>query len=427
MVWKVRAAGSGERLAQARELDRADPLASLRPEFRPPASGAIYLNGNSLGQLPTRTLARLGRVADQEWGGQLVRAWPDWIDLPVKVGDRLAADLLGARPGEVAVADSTSVNLYKCVAAVLAREPSRRVLITDDQNFPSDRYVLQGLAGSLGADLWVLAADPITGLDLDLLVSALDERVAAICLSQVAYRSAAVIDMAAVNQAAHRVGALTVWDLCHSVGALPIQLHETGADLAVGCSYKYLHAGPGAPAFLYVRRELQGELQQPIWGWFGCARQFAMEPDFTPAAGIRSFLTGTPPVLGVVAVQEGAALVAEAGIARVRAKSLALTSYAQQLIGQQLVRLGFALASPSAADERGAHLALRHAQAYPLCRMLRERELVVTDFREPDVIRLGLAPLSTSFEDVCAAIDRIAQVAGDSNHPDAPSLRSRVT
>jgi kynureninase len=412
--------GAGLAPLTADELDETDPLAAFRDRFVF-ADDTIYADGNSLGRLPHATAERLAeRVA--EWGARLVTGWHDWIDLPREVGDLIARAALGASPGEVVVSDSTTVNLYKLAAAALDARPG--ALVTDAGNFPTDRYVLEGLAAAHGRELVLVESDPVAGpVPADLPT----EDAALVCLSHVAYRSGALADMAALTDAAHTAGALVLWDLSHSVGAVEIELEAAGADLAVGCTYKYLNAGPGAPAFLYVRSALQEELRSPIWGWFGQRDQFEMGPRYDPEPGIARFLAGTPPILDLTAVQAGAELVEEAGIAAIRAKAVALTDYAVELAEERLLPLGFELGSPREAGRRGAHVALRHPDAWHLCRALIERERVVPDFRGPDSIRFGFPPLYTRFADVREAVVRLERLAASGAYREVDPERRRVT
>jgi kynureninase len=400
--------------AYAASLDEADPLAHLQERFVVPDPDLVYLDGNSLGRLPLATRARLGRVVDEEWGRGLVRSWDQWMELPQRVGDLLAEHLLGARPGEVALSDCTTVNLYKLAIAALDARPGRAAIVTDDDNFPTDRYVLEGIAKREGRELRLVHTDLDEGLDLDCLAAALEEQppVALVSLSHVAYRSGALADMAAVTELAHRAGALVLWDLCHAVGAVPVDLTGAGADLAVGCTYKYLDGGPGAPALLYVRRELQAQLRQPIWGWFGQEDQFEMGPEYRPRVGIERFLTGTPPVPLLAAVEEGAALLAEAGIEALRAKGRALTAYVIALHDAWLAPLGLSLASPRDPGRRGSHVTLRHPQAARIVQEMAARG-VVADHRVPERIRLGPSPLSTSFAEVHRGMTVIRRVGED--------------
>ncbi len=403
--------------AYAEAQDAADDLAPFRERFVRDDPELIYLNGNSLGQLPVRTQARIADVVDQDWGVGLVRSWDTWLGLPRQAGEMLAEHLLGAAPGQVLVCDSATVNLYKLAMAALDVQRGRDVIITDDDNFPTDRYVLDGIARQRGCELRVIPTDIDQGLDPATLADALDDRVALVSLSHVAYRSGALADMAAVTGQVHEAGGLVLWDLCHSVGSIPVELDAAGADLAIGCTYKYVNAGPGAPAFLYVRQDLQPRLRQPIWGWFGQRDQFAMGPRYDPAAGIDAFATGTPQIIGTVAVEEGARLLGEAGIARLRAKSTALTSYLIGLADEWLVPHGFTLASPRADARRGGHVTLRHPEASRL-RLALERDKIITDYRPPERIRLAPVPITTSFTEVWAALERIRQIAADRSYED---------
>ncbi|MGI8493315.1 MAG: kynureninase [Acidimicrobiales bacterium] len=387
-------------------LDGADPLAACRGDFVIHDGAPIYLDGNSLGRPPAATVAAVSQAL-AEWGRRLVGGWEDWIDLPAAVGDRVGA-LIGAAPGQVLVCDSTTVNLYKLAAGALASLPQRTTIVADANDFPTDRYVLAGLAEATGRQLRLVPGDAVEGLDLDALDGALDETVALLCLSHVNYRSAARSDMASVTSIAHEVGALVCWDLCHSAGALPVQLDSDGVDLAVGCTYKYLNAGPGAPAFAYVSRALQGQLRQPIWGWFSQADQFEMGPEYRAASGVARYQTGTPPVLGLVAVDSSAAHLAGVGIDRLWAKSEMLTALMVDLVATRLAGSGVSLASPADPSRRGAHVSLAHPSARELCETLISSGKVVGDFRTPDVLRLGPAPAYTRFVDVWDAFDAIA-------------------
>jgi kynureninase len=409
----------------AERLDDADPLARFRDRFVLDES-LIYLDGNSLGPLPRATQARVSEVVAREWGGGLVRSWGHWIELPRQAGDLIGEHLIGAAPGQAAVCDSTTVNLYKLACAALEARPGRGVIVTDDDNFPTDRYVLQGVAAQRGCELRLVSTDLDRGLSEDALRHAVDDRTALVCLSHVAYRSGALADMARITRIVHEAGALVLWDLCHSAGAVPVQLDRSGADLAVGCTYKYLNAGPGAPAFLYVRRELQQELRQPVWGWFGQRDQFEMGPEYNPAPGIGQFLTGTPEIIGTAAVEEGARLLAEAGIGRLRAKSTALTGYLIELADAWLAPCGITVASPRGGRQRGAHVTLAHPQAWQISQAL-IRQNVIGDYRTPDRLRLGPAPAYTRFTDVWDALDALRRIMADRGYLDLPAARSVVT
>jgi kynureninase len=408
--------------AYAEALDAVDPLAGFRDRFV--TDETVYLDGNSLGRLPATTAERLRHAVEVEWGRGLVRSWSSWSDLAREVGDLIGTRILGARPGEVVVSDSTSVDLYKLAAAALGHRPGRRVVVTAEDEFPTDLYVLQGLARRHGLELRIVPADPDEGLDPAVLRAALDDDVALVSLSHVAYRSGALADMDAVTRIVHDAGALVLWDLSHAAGSVPVPLTASGADLAVGCTYKYLNGGPGAPAFLYVREELQAALRQPIWGWFGQADQFAMGPEYDPVPGIERFCVGTPPVLGTYAVAEGARIVAEAGIGPLRAKAVAMTSYLVDLADAVLT--GFTVASPRDPARRGAHVSLRHRQAWQLCQALVARG-VVPDFRAPDRLRIGPAPLYTRYADVWDGVDALRRIAESGEHLGYPAERARVT
>jgi len=411
----------------AQGLDAADQLAHFRDRFvQPDWDGVIYLNGNSLGPLPVRTQARIAELVDQDWGVGLVRSWDKWVHLPRQAGDMLGEQLLGAGSGQVIVCDSVTVNLYKLAFAALDYRAGRDVIVTDDDNFPTDRYVLEGVAAQRGCELRLIHSDIDDGVSERALAEALDDRVALVELSHVAYRSGALADMARLTGLIHRAGALALWDLCHSVGAVPIELDGAGADLAVGCTYKYVNAGPGAPALLYVRDELQHQLRQPIWGWFGQRDQFEMGPRYDPAPGISAFLTGTPDIMGAVAVEEGARLLAEAGLPQLRAKSVALTEYLIALADSALVPLGFAVASPRDPARRGGHVSLRHDDARQLSHALL-RAGIVADYRTPDRIRLAPVPLFNSFTQVWDAVDRLRELTASKSYTDIPPEQPLVS
>jgi kynureninase len=384
--------------AQAEKLDAADPLACYRERFLLTDPALIYLNGNSLGALPRATLERMRTVYREEWGTALARSWDHWVDLPARAGD-VVGGLVGAAPGQVIVTDNTTVNLYKLATAALDARPGRRVIVTDHDNFPSDRYVMAGLAAQRGAELRMLDTDIDQGLSPDLVRAAVDQDTALVSLSHVAYRSGALADMPAITAIAHRSGALMLWDLCHSVGAVPVDLDGCDVDLAVGCTYKYLNAGPGAPAFAYVAARLRETLRQPIWGWFSQRDQFAMGPGYDPAPGMAKFMTGTPSIPGTAAVEEGARLLLKAGLEPMRAKSMRLTAYLIELADAWLVPLGCAIATPREAGRRGGHVSFCHPEAERIVAQLAERG-VITDYRTPDRFRLGLPALTTRFTDV---------------------------
>jgi len=374
--------------------DAADPAAGFRDRFVIPDETLVYLDGNSLGRLPRATVHRLAHVVTEEWGRGLVVSWDGWIDDAARVGDLIGTSFLGAIPGETLLADSTTVNLYKLVSAACAERPGAVVVAPDE--FPTDRYVAEAVAAAQGRRLAGSLAE-FTG------------EVAVVVRSAVDYRSGALVDLAAETERAHERGALMLWDCSHAVGAVPLQLRAAGADLAVGCTYKHLCGGPGAPAWIWVRSELQADLDQPIHGWFGQREQFAMEAAWSPRSGVGSWLSGTPPVLALAAVEEGARLVAEVGIAHVAARSRRLGDLLIARFDAVLAQLGCTLASPREASLRGAHVAVRHAAAGPVALALRERG-VVPDVRPPDVIRIGLSALTTRATDVWDGIEALADV-----------------
>ncbi len=393
------------------ELDAKDPLASFRDRFVADDPALVYFDGNSLGRLPSATQERLATVVAREWGQRLIRSWDEgWMSLPVRVGDRLGRVALGADAGQVVVADSTTVCLYKLVNAALDARPGRDEIVVEANDFPTDRYVVDGVAARHGCTVRQVVADPITGPTPDDIAAAVGSRTAVVLLSHVSYRSSAIADMAAINDVAHRAGALTLWDLSHSVGSIPVALDAAGSDLATGCSYKYLNGGPGAPAFLYVRRDLQTTVRQPIWGWIGHRDPFAMGPRYAPAQDIRGMVSGTPPILGLTGVDIGVGLLEDAGIAAIRTKGMALTDFAIDCYDAGLAPLGFELASPRDATVRGAHISLRHADARRLSAELIDRE-VIPDFRTPDLIRIGLSPLTTRFTDVWDGLEVLRGLA----------------
>ncbi|HEY1478817.1 MAG TPA: kynureninase [Gaiellales bacterium] len=414
-------------MQRAAALDAADPLAPFRARFVHADAPRVYLDGNSLGRMPVAAAERIEAVV-QRWSSELVGGWHQWIDVPVRTGDLLAEAVLGARAGEVLACDSTTVNLYKLALAAIGLASDRRAIVTDRDNFPTDRYVLEGIAGDRDLELRVLECDPVDGPQAaEVAEACAGGDVALVTLSHVAYRSGALADIRAISEAAHAGGALVLWDLSHSAGSVPVDLHASGADLAVGCTYKYLNAGPGAPAYLYVRRELQESLRSPIQGWFGQREQFEMERPYDPEEGIRRFHAGTPPIIGLAAVDVGAELVGEAGIEAIRAKAGSLTSLAIEYLDAELAPLGFELGTPRAPERRGAHVSLRHPEAWRICRALIERADVVPDFRGPDSVRLGFSPLYTRHADVLEGLERLRDLVAREVHLDVPPERARVT
>ena len=386
-------------LERARALDAADPLARYRDRFLLPAD-VIYLDGNSLGALPVATPDRLVEVVRQEWGEGLIRSWnnADWIGMPQRVGAKIAP-LIGAAAHEVIAADSTSVNLFKLIAAALAMRPGRKVVLSEPGNFPTDLYMIAGLEAQGLAERRLAERDHLAG--------ALDADVALLLLTQIHYKTGALHDMAALTRAAHQAGALVLWDLSHSAGALPVDLNGCEADLAVGCGYKYLNGGPGAPAFAFVAERHHAKLRQPLTGWMGHAAPFAFTDDYAPAEGVNRLLCGTPPILGLAALEAGIELVAKIGVERLYAKSQKLSEFFRQCLREFGVDLP--LASPENPAERGSQLSFRHPDAYALSQALIARG-VIGDFRDPDILRLGFAPAHLRFEDMAAAARHLSEV-----------------
>jgi kynureninase len=376
-------------------LDAVDVLAPFRDRFILP-EGVIYLDGNSLGPVPKATPGRIAEVVAREWGESLIRAWTEhgWIDLPLRVGEKIGR-LIGAAPGSTAVADSTSINLFKLLAAALDARPGRPVILTETGNFPTDLYMAQGLAALLGRGHTLrIVDDPLCALGPD---------VAVLMLTHVNYRSGAMHDMAAMTRAAHAAGALLLWDLSHSVGAVPLQLAADEADLAVGCGYKFLNGGPGAPAFLYVAPSLQAGLRLPLTGWLGHAEPFAFDPVYRPADGIARAVVGTPPVLNFAALEVGVDLMLQVPMADLRAKSVWLAELFLALVAQECNEHGFAALTPADASRRGSQVSFTHPDGYAIMQALIERG-VIGDFRAPNVLRFGLAPLYVRYVDVWDAV-----------------------
>jgi kynureninase len=384
-------------------FDRQDPLAAFREEFALP-EGVIYLDGNSLGALPRQTVARLNEVVVEEWGSGLIRSWnaAHWIEAPRRIGDKIAR-LIGARPGEVIVADSTSVNLFKLLAGALRLQPGRHFILTETSNFPTDLYIAQGLVELLEGN------HALRVVERHALEGAIDGSVAVVMLTHVDYASGEIHDMRRVTQAAHRYGALMLWDLSHSAGALPVDLNAAKVDLAIGCGYKYLNGGPGAPAYLFVARALQDAMSSPLSGWMGHEAPFAFEPEYRPAAGIARQLAGSPPILSMLALEVAIDQWLRVDQAEARRKSMALGDLFIKLTDETCRDLGLTVASPRDATRRGSQVALRHEEAYRVMRALIDNR-VIGDFRTPDLMRFGFAPLYTRYVDVFDAVRCLREV-----------------
>jgi kynureninase len=392
---------------RAEQLDAADPLRGFRDRFAIGPDPIAYLDGNSLGRPPKATLARMREEVDEWWAGRLIRSWSEhWMELPTGVGDLLGAVVLGAAPGQTVLADSTSVNLYKVLHAACALRPDRTEIVIDDSNFPTDRYIVEAVAAQRGLAVRWIAIESMAGVTADLLAPVLGADTAVVVLCHVDYRSGAVADLPGLTTMIHDAGAVAVWDACHSAGVLPIDVDAADVDFAVGCTYKFLNAGPGAPAFLYVAERHLTDVRQPITGWIGAEDVFAMAPVYEPAVGIRRMLSGTPNVVGIAAVEEGVRLVAEAGLDRIRAKGAALTELVIGLVDEWLAPVGVEMLSPRDPARRGCHVIVRHPDAAAVTERLIEKG-VVPDYRNPGLIRLGLSPLTTSYAEAWTGLDML--------------------
>jgi kynureninase len=414
----------------ARLLDRQDTLAPYREQFVSSDPGLIYLDGNSLGRLPRSVIERMKVLVEEEWGTDLIRGWnKGWWEAPSRIGEKIAA-LLGAAPGQVVVGDQTSINLFKLATAALTLQPHKKRIITDTFNFPSDLYILQGIARLLGDRHEIVrvgAADNDITPDLAALEKIIHEDTAIVTLSHVTFKSGYLYDMAQITELAHRKGALVLWDLSHSVGAVPINLDECDVDFAIGCTYKYLNGGPGAPAFLYVNKRIQDDVTSPIWGWWGQKDPFEFDLEYHPAPGVQRFLAGTAPMLSTLAMEEALTPLLDAGMDALRAKSILMTDYASYLTDELLAPLGFSLGSPRDSARRGSHISIRHKQGYRINRAMIEEMNVIPDFRAPDNIRLGFAPLYISFTDIWEGFDRIRRVVEEKRYERYPKQKLTVT
>ncbi|HUF00094.1 MAG TPA: kynureninase [Anaerolineales bacterium] len=414
----------------AKQLDQQDSLASYRAQFVANDPGLIYLDGNSLGRLPKSVIERMKKTVVEEWGTDLIRGWnKGWWEAPARIGEKIAS-LLGAGERQVVVGDQTSINLFKLATAALTLNSTKKRIITDTFNFPSDLYILQGIIKLLGDRHEIIRIgsqdDDITP-DLAALEDAINEDTALLTLSQVTFKSGYLYEMAHITELAHRKGALVLWDLSHSAGAVPIALDKCNVDFAIGCTYKYLNGGPGAPAFLYVNKKLQNEVISPIWGWWGQNNPFEFDINYQPAPGVQRFLAGTAPMLSMLAMEEALTPLLDAGLDALRTKSILMTDYASFLTETLLAPLGFSLGSPRDSARRGSHLSIRHEEGYRINRAMIEEMNVIPDFRAPDNIRLGFAPLYISFTDIWEGFDRIKRVIEEKRHEKYPRQRLTVT
>ncbi len=417
----------------ANQLDDKDVLSDFRKQFYFSGDNTIYLDGNSLGRLPLKTKTLLSEAIEKQWGTDLIESWnKNWYTKSEELGNKIAK-IIGASSGEVIVSDSTSVNLYKLAKAALKLQTGKTRIVSDVFNFPTDLYILQGIIQECGNNHELILArqkDEIS-IDLDDLKSKITEKTALVVLSLVAFKSAFLYNAEEITNWAHQKGALVLWDLSHAAGAVPIELNKTNADLAVGCTYKYLNGGPGSPAFLYVRKDLHEKLTSPIQGWFGEENPFEFGLNYRPASGIRKFLTGTPPVLNLLAVETGLDLLIEAGIKNLYEKSKRQSEYFIFLTMKILSKHGFEIGSPLDPLQRGSHISLKHPEAYRICQSLIHPKngtvKIIPDFREPDNIRFGFTPLYTTFEEIRQTTGRLKIIMETREYESFGSERNSVT
>ncbi|WP_319500987.1 kynureninase [uncultured Draconibacterium sp.] len=417
----------------AEQLDSNDPLHKFRSRFYIESENTIYLDGNSLGRLPIKIKVLLTEVVEKQWGTELIESWNQhWYRKPAELGDKIAP-IIGATQGEVIVSDSTSINLYKLAHAALKLQKGKTTIVSDDLNFPTDLYILQGLMNEFGPEYQLDLAQTTDGITIETeeLKSKITKNTALVVLSLVTFKSAFMYQLNEITEYAHQMGALVIWDLSHAAGAVEIELNRSNADLAVGCTYKYLNGGPGSPAFLYVRKDLQEKLSSPIQGWFGDALPFEFDLNYRPAKGIRRFLTGTPPVLNLMAIEPGIDMVNEAGMATIHQKSIRLSEFFLSLVETELRNYGFELGSPIKSANRGSHVSLKHVEAYRICQALihpkSAAKKIIPDFRDPDNIRFGFTPLYTTFKEVWLTAQRLKQIIKDKEYGQFSTQRSDVT
>ena len=402
---------------KALSLDQNDPLASFRNHFF--ESEEIYLDGNSLGKLPKRTIEVSTNLIQNQWKNGLIRSWNEhWIDLPNKIAAKIAK-IVGAKANEIFVGDNTSINFYKLAFATLSLNPSKTKIITDSLNFPSDLYVLQGLLAQQFPthSLKILKSEDEISISEEAIQRELDEHTAFLTLSHVVYKSAFMHNMKQINELAHQKDTFVIWDLSHSAGAVTVNLNESNADMAVGCTYKYLNGGPGAPAFLYVRKDLQEKLQNPVWAWFSHQKPFDFDLNYEAKNNVQRFATGTPSILSLAATEPGIDLINEAGIENLREKSKLQSSFLVALIQEFLLPIGFSIASPLDVNQRGSHISIQHSEGYRINRAMIEpikgAKSIIPDFRPPNNIRLGIAPLYNTFSELYQTVIRIKQIVED--------------
>ena len=418
--------------AFAQKLDENDELKKFRRLFFLGDENTIYLDGNSLGRLPLKTKQLITETVNDQWGNQLIESWNrNWYNKPVDLGDKIA-ELTGAAPGEIIVCDNTSANLYKLAHAALKLQPKKNRIVSDVFNFPTDLYILQGLINDFGNRHELVLARSTDNITIDLadLQEKIDENTALIVLSLVAFKSSFLYNALGVNRMAHKKGALLLWDLSHATGAVEVELNKTDADLAVGCTYKYLNGGPGSPAYLYVRKDLQEKISNPIQGWFGEHNPFLFDLNYRPANGIKKFLTGTPPILSLLAIEPGIDMLLQAGIQKIAEKSRRQTSYFISLL-QSLVPFGFTAGYPQEPESRGSHVSLKHPEGYRITRALinpgKSTPRIIPDFREPDNIRFGITPLYTTYTELWQTIQRLREIVVTREYENFSQDKNAVT
>lgn len=419
-------------LETARNMDASDPLGGYRDRFVIADPNLCYLDGNSLGRLPQATIDAISHVLTDEWGTQLVAGWENWVDMAQRVGDRFGEATLGAAPGQVLVTDTTSVNLYRLAIAAIRDRPGRTTIVVDEANFPTDRYVLQGIAQDLGLRLVTIPnEDPSVAINErvtpEILSQYLDDTVALVSLQVINYRSGARQNVPALTQLAHEHGAHILWDASHAVGALDLQFDQWGVQLAVGCTYKYCNSGPGSPAWMYINSKIQDSLSTPIDGWFGQRDQFTMGPEFDRAPGMRGFQIASPSIIGLTCVETSTEIIAEAGMAAIEAKCAQGTDLMVELYDEWLAPLGFGLETPREASLRGGHLSLTHPDAARIAQALRELSNVIPDFRKPQTIRVAISPLYNSYEEIYTGFDRIRDLVQSGKYMEIELIEGRVT
>ena len=414
----------------ALQLDAQDKLASFKEAFVIPDPSLVYFDGNSLGMMPKAAQEKSRQIVDEQWGKDLIRGWnKGWWDAPSRVGDKIGA-LIGAAAGQTLVGDTVSVNLFKLATSALTQQPNKTRIITDTFNFPSDLYILQGINQTLGNRHEIIrigASDNDITPDLAALEAAINEGTALVTLSHVVFKSGYMYDMQRITDFAHKKGALVLWDLSHSVGSVPVHLDDCNADFAIGCTYKYLNGGPGAPAFLYVNKAIQEKLSSPIWGWWGQKNPFDFDLDYTPAPGAQRFLVGTQPMISLLTMEAALEPLLQAGMDALRAKSILMTDFASFLTESWLVPFGFSLGSPVDSAIRGSHISIRHPEGYRINRTLIEEMNLIPDFRAPDNLRLGFAPIYLSFVDAWEGFDRIRRVMEEKRYEKYPKSKLAVT